>query len=428
MKRFDNKSAIKTFYYLLAIDGIIAEEEMDKFYEIGKEIDPQEFDSYKYSIVSDCEKQIKGISGDEDYYEIIQESIDEIISKSEPDKYISTRLVIWNLLVIAYADSIYEEREKKLIRHIARITDLENSVLFEMEQLISTSLDVSKELEWLNQSDKSYAQIRPIVDEIEKRQANIASSVKALIEDEIYMESFSDSKISLNNTEEKASENENKKNNISNFFGKIKDATIYKRNIKLPTKYTLSKEKTNLDMEPHKDAVVYHMLNEMTDAFCACYEVAEKDAMPFDNADALILELHSTMSDNQGIIEVKNGVTTKGFPYIYSITKSSNDEGNMYSLIFNVKFENVIRCLKGVFIECGAIGIRESSIHEEMLKMNNEVDEKGIIIGWTEDPYNVDYTKGYLMNKSENTEFDKDYPQHALSEARTLVEFIVGTH
>ena len=58
-----------------------------------------------------------------------------------------------------------------------------------MEQLIKTEASVERENKWNQTSDKPYAEVRPIVEELEKRQRIIIESAKALIEDEIESDS-----------------------------------------------------------------------------------------------------------------------------------------------------------------------------------------------------------------------------------------------
>ena len=43
---------------------------------------------------------------------------------------------------------------------------------------------------------------------------------------------------------------------------------------------------------------------------------------------------------------------------------------------------------------------------------------------WMEDPYNKEFKKGVLMNKSEAKSFDKLFPNHPLTKCRELLEFI----
>ncbi|MBD5156578.1 MAG: hypothetical protein HDT13_02945 [Butyrivibrio sp.] len=184
---FDKKSAIKTFYYLIAADGEISPIELQKFDEIAMQIDEENFKEYRNALIEECDSHIGTVIDAEDYYDVIQEGIYKAIQESSDDRQqsVPTRLVVWNMLAISYADSNYSEIERRLIRHIVRLTNLNNSVFLEMESMIRTAKAVESELEWLNASERPYSEIRPLVDEIAKRRLNIQKSAKALIEDEI---------------------------------------------------------------------------------------------------------------------------------------------------------------------------------------------------------------------------------------------------
>ena len=54
---------------------------------------------------------------------------------------------------------------------------------------------------------------------------------------------------------------------------------------------------------------------------------------------------------------------------------------------------------------------------------DEELDE--LMERWMQDPYDPDYRKGFLMNRSEVRELDEMFPWHPLSVARKLAEFIV---
>ena len=47
---------------------------------------------------------------------------------------------------------------------------------------------------------------------------------------------------------------------------------------------------------------------------------------------------------------------------------------------------------------------------------------------WFEDPYDPDYKRGFLMNRSESPEFDSVFPSHALSVARALIGFVIDNN
>jgi len=186
---FEKKAAIKAFYYLMAVDGAIAADEVACFDEIGSELDPVEFSQYRDEVIDECEKQIKTIIDDEDYYEVILEGVDKALSGriGDTETGVSVRLLVWNMLVIAFSNKTYSSFERRMIKHIVRVWDMDRSVFLEMEQIIKTHADIMKELEYTNQSNRPYSEVRPIVDELERRQKVVLNCAKQLIEDELYI-------------------------------------------------------------------------------------------------------------------------------------------------------------------------------------------------------------------------------------------------
>lgn len=45
--------------------------------------------------------------------------------------------------------------------------------------------------------------------------------------------------------------------------------------------------------------------------------------------------------------------------------------------------------------------------------------------GWFENPYDKEFNRGLRMNLSENRKFDRSFPEHRLSQMRTLFAFII---
>ena len=54
------------------------------------------------------------------------------------------RLLVWDLLTIAFSNADYAYAERKLIKHIVRVTGMEHSVFFEMEHSIKTVMALNK--------------------------------------------------------------------------------------------------------------------------------------------------------------------------------------------------------------------------------------------------------------------------------------------
>lgn len=185
---FEKKAAIKAFYYLMAVDEAITDDEIACFDEIGNELDPVEFPKYREEVIDECEQQIKTIIDAEDHYDVVLEGVDKALSAQteDVDNGVSVRLVVWNMLVIAFINKNYSSFERRFIKHIVRVLNMDRSVFLEMEQIIKTHADITSELEWINQSTRPYSEIRPVVDELERRQKAVLTCATQLIEDELY--------------------------------------------------------------------------------------------------------------------------------------------------------------------------------------------------------------------------------------------------
>ena len=183
------KGALKGFYYLMAIDGDVTAE-LDKFDEIGKEFMKEDFDQNRQTIIDECQVQISSSSADDEIYDVILEGMDKALTETAPsvEEGVCPRLLIWDMLSIAYTDNDYAATEKRLIAHVARVLGVEKDALMEMEHLIKTADAVVKELDTLNSSNRPYSEIRPIVDEIEKRKLTITKAVEELIADDYITE------------------------------------------------------------------------------------------------------------------------------------------------------------------------------------------------------------------------------------------------
>ena len=185
---FEKKATIKAFYYLMAVDDSVTADEIACFDEIGNELDSVEFPKYRDEVIGECEQQIETTIDAEDHYEVVLEGVDKALSAQTEDveNGVTVRLMVWNMLVIAFSNKTYSSFERRLIKHIVRVLDMDRSVFLEMEQIIKTHADITSELEWIGQSNRPYSEIRPLVDELERRQKTVINCAKQLIEDELY--------------------------------------------------------------------------------------------------------------------------------------------------------------------------------------------------------------------------------------------------
>ena len=188
MQFITKESAFKIFYYIIFSDGVITPEEIEKLDEIGSQIFEAAYSNVRENLLAECRTKIEVIKYyPEDSFDIISENIENALNETteDPEKGLPKRLLIWNLLLIAHSDGSFEQNERKLLRKINRRLDIGDSVLFEMEQYISTVLTIEKELEELKKSNEPYNSIRPIMEELENRRVTIKNAAVALIGDEM---------------------------------------------------------------------------------------------------------------------------------------------------------------------------------------------------------------------------------------------------
>ena len=176
------KNALKIIYYLMAADGQVFHSEEEKYDSIGKEIDP-EFADHKEQIIKECQAQLDKVIDPGDYYDVLQDGIEDALlsSRQTADTFITPKLLVWNLLTVAYSDESYDEAERKLIKYIVRKTDIDKALFLEMESSILTLMDIEKELAWIKTTNRPYLTIEAMVNELADRKGVIFESVKDLI-------------------------------------------------------------------------------------------------------------------------------------------------------------------------------------------------------------------------------------------------------
>lgn len=182
VKAISIKSAIKIIYYLMAVDGEVFHNEEEKFDAIGSELDP-EFASKKEQIILECREQLDKVIDIEDYYDVVQDGVEDVIisSMKSADAFIAPKLLVWELLSVAYSDENYDEAERRLLKYIVRKVGIDKAEFLEMESSILTLMDLEKELSWIKTTNRPYVQIESMVNEIQDRRSVIFESVKDLI-------------------------------------------------------------------------------------------------------------------------------------------------------------------------------------------------------------------------------------------------------
>lgn len=182
IQALSTKSALKIIYYLMSADGDICHGEMEKFELIGQELDPN-FKDNRESLEAGCMERIELAQRSADYLDEIKKQVESAINTSQQtaDSYITPKLLIWDLLTIAYSDEKYDAAEKEIVRYIVDRLRIDETLFLEMGSSIATLLDLENELKWIKTTDRPYLTIEGMVNEIEDRKQAIFESVKDLI-------------------------------------------------------------------------------------------------------------------------------------------------------------------------------------------------------------------------------------------------------
>ena len=154
------------------------------------------------------------------------------------------------------------------------------------------------------------------------------------------------------------------------------------------------------------------------------FRTNEEYAMNPDDLDGLIDGIHGHLADNQGIIEVKNGVTNRGYKYIYSIVKNLMEEvrGVRYFLRLNVfRTDDDIVEIQADFTEVGMTGVRESVCVDLARRAGLTDITKDGFSKWSQDPYDPDYRNGKPKNLAEKQGLDALFPYSPLTQAHEFL-------
>ncbi|MBB5182677.1 TerB family tellurite resistance protein [Catenisphaera adipataccumulans] len=176
------ESAIKIIYYLMVADGKILDIEEKKFEELAKELDPH-FAEKKDAIMQDCHRELDKVIDNDDEYDFLQDAVEKALLTSQPsiDAYITPKLLIWDLLTIAYSDGNANDNERRLIKHLVRRLDVDKALFLELESSMQTIMDIEKEINWIKTTDRPYLTIERMVNELNNRRNTVFEGVKDLV-------------------------------------------------------------------------------------------------------------------------------------------------------------------------------------------------------------------------------------------------------
>ncbi|KXX69333.1 hypothetical protein [Flammeovirga sp. SJP92] len=132
------------------------------------------------------------------------------------------------------------------------------------------------------------------------------------------------------------------------------------------------------------------------------------------------------VSYNGGLIEVNN-IQLKEYKAVKTIFKLPQEPTGMtYIASFTIPFEKYSYVVKIQAPEVGVTGMRDSVIATKLMNENQiSIGENGYE-GWFKDPYDLSFNQGTMMNKSEEKQYDIEFPEHPLSQARKILDIIAS--
>lgn len=180
------------------------------------------------------------------------------------------------------------------------------------------------------------------------------------------------------------------------------------------------KQLKTLPEDPPK-CEAYIAASECFQCFIKVFPIPNKYLMPLDTK-VIIDEIHQYLSDDQGLIECEVLKTNNGKNIVYSIIKTKMEPSGVQYFLRAHIIDSIESIEVNAFAdETGITGMRDANVFELFIRKNK--DSKNIYDGWFEDPYDKNYKKGLLKNKSELREFDELFPDHPLSELRRLLNY-----
>lgn len=433
-----SRNAVAVIYYVMAIDGtgIDGDERVDRFGFVARELLGAEFIGSINEIIGTCEKQLNNAFAMDMMYSKAQEGIlNELTTENPYINGVSSRVLIWNLLSVVYALGTPSKEAQYLILYAARIVGVSRQMVEEMVSHINTLNDIQSKISELRNSTEAYCVVSPVMDKLTKKKQVLFDAVLSIIAeefgddiiegDETFNMDICISSVSRINEAMFSGNMPENRGIIKKTAPQIDDLSDC--DLFLPEKY----QKLNADEEDSdfpEDSVYFSMVNDSTDGIVVCYEIPRWEAMSFGYPEDIIDELHNTMDDDTGIIEVKTGISSYGGRYVYTILKKharpkpNKSVRTMYTLDLDIEIDNAVWEIKASFVEKGATGVRDSVIYGKLL-------DEGLISGDLDefncDPYDSRYRYGFLMNLSELEPGDEMFPEHPLSELRSFVKYIV---
>lgn len=174
------------------------------------------------------------------------------------------------------------------------------------------------------------------------------------------------------------------------------------------------------------DDKVKHWINpEQTLALSINFFSVKPDLPTLKNEDVLRSFYRERISKSQGGMVETMIINVKGFDTVRAIFKfPQENKGTTYLASLTIPFKNCSYVVKIQAPEIGFTGVRETVVADKLMKENKlKITEDGQR-DWLADPYDDTYVEGTLMNGAEKEEYDEEFPDHPLTQARNLLRLL----
>lgn len=175
-------AALEILYYVMLADETAEEEELEEFERIADSIDPY-YSEHRAHLLEICKHNVAKAREDGSYIDALEANVAKALTLSQVNHlaYYTPKKIVWNMMIIANADGVFDENERRLVNFAAELLSVEKQDILEMESSCKTLLELEKETEWIRSSDRPYRTIEEVANELENRKSVIMSNVTDLI-------------------------------------------------------------------------------------------------------------------------------------------------------------------------------------------------------------------------------------------------------
>lgn len=176
--------ALRLFYFLMSADGTLHDDEIEKFQAMFQELRGSDYINENV-LMHQCQTKLNENAGSSSPLITAIGCVDQILYEptyiDDYEELVSPRLLVWDLLSIAYSDGDCHDAERELVSHIAKLVDVKEALVLEMESFVLTLLDLTHEEEWIKTTSQPYSVIESVLNDIEARKSAVFDGVEALI-------------------------------------------------------------------------------------------------------------------------------------------------------------------------------------------------------------------------------------------------------